>query len=403
MFLGESIKMSRALKGSVVFNIVPVYGRESETFIRQRIHENVQMGIKNIIYSDYVNGSIGNERAVYLIAKGRFKNKLNQVKYKLKDIILGNYNTLSSKDLSNQLNKIQPDVIHCHFGYQLYSLLQALRRTRFKSRLIISFHGSDVLSFLTMYSDQITTVQDLVHEYDATLTFPTIFLKNRFLSKCTISSDNLEVVPNTFEPSFISSDRNVRIKPMQKLKLLNVSRLVNWKGHKYLISGLAKFINEFSPDVALTIIGSGEELKNLRSLAIEHNILEYIEFRGSVSHEEVKRIMKESNVFVHTAIKDPLTNQEESFGIALLEAISSKLFCISTDTGGLSDVIGYNYLPRNNFIIIKEKESNEVYHALKDLYLNGGSVDDVFVQNRVEAFSIENVNNRWKSIYKLCN
>lgn len=384
---------------SKILNIVPKIGVKSETFVMQRIYQNKKMGFDNLIFSDPVGNCDDMDFAKISESKGRYRNKIIGSYYKIKDIFFGNYHSFSEKKLLRVISDYKPDIIHCHFGYQAFSLLKTLDKIESQIQIIVSFHGSDILSFIDKNPSQISTLTKLYEKENIVFTFPTQFLLNEYLRIVRTSEERLHVIPNTFEPAFINENKLISIQPYDRLNIVNVSRLVNWKGHKYIIKGFAKFIGEYGKMATLKIIGDGPELNKLKELVDKLNINDSVDFLGAVEHTQVMSVMQSSNVFLHAAIIDPKTNQQESFGIALLEAISRKLFCITTDTGGLKDVIGCDDINKENMIVIGQQSSQEIYESLCYLYNEGGNINDKYVEDRVFTFSLDNVNNMWSKIF----
>ena len=74
------------------------------------------------------------------------------------------------------------------------------------------------------------------------------------------------------------------IKENKVIKILSVGRLVKWKGHQYGVRAVNELVNK---DLKLEyhIIGEGEELYSLASLANELGIQKYVFFTG-LRHKE---------------------------------------------------------------------------------------------------------------------
>jgi glycosyltransferase involved in cell wall biosynthesis len=111
--------------------------------------------------------------------------------------------------------------------------------------------------------------------------------------------------------------------------IIMVARLNPVKGHPIAFQALKKVLEKF-PNVKLMLLGDGdlfEELQQLaKELAIEKNVL----FLG---HRE--------NVHSYLAISDLeiLTSLSESFPLVILEAARAHVPVISTDVGGVKDLI----------------------------------------------------------------
>jgi L-malate glycosyltransferase len=95
--------------------------------------------------------------------------------------------------------------------------------------------------------------------------------------------------------------------------------------------------------------------------------LEGVEFKGNVLYEEMPLLFSESSIFVHGT-------KFESFGIVLIEAMASGTPIVSTNVGGIPDVIvdgeegflvdyGDSMAMGKNIIELHENE--ELYNKLR--------------------------------------
>ena len=378
-----------------ILNIVPVYGKPSETFIKQRILANNSYTISNDLFTDKVleNYDAG---SVYF-SQGRNSGVLKKIYFKILDLFTKNHHTFKPSNLSKVLDKTKYDVIHLHFGYQAYSFLKALQLSNYTGQVFISLHGSDVLNFPKIFPKQGETIRKIVARNNATLVAPTKFLKYEIINAYSVTDKAITTIPNTFNPSFIESKTNFILKPRNHLKVICVSRFVPWKGHKYIVEGFSAFKKKHGSVADLYLVGSGPEFKNIKKMLVDFSLEDSVHLLGSIDHDEVQAYMKQSNVFLHAAFHDRLTNQQESFGIVLLEAIAAKLFCITTLSGGLADVVGEANV--DNIKVIDENNSESIFNRLEELFLDGGVISDTYVELRTNVFSEKLVNEQWKNTF----
>ena len=83
-------------------------------------------------------------------------------------------------------------------------------------------------------------------------------------------------------------------------------------------------VKEQIPDATLTLVGGGEEMDSLKSLANDLGVADKVTFTGMVSKEEVQEYMLKSDVFAMTSLT-------ECFPMVMLEASSVGLPIISYD------------------------------------------------------------------------
>jgi phosphatidylinositol glycan class A protein len=64
----------------------------------------------------------------------------------------------------------------------------------------------------------------------------------------------------------------------------------------------------------------------------KHNLHKRIELLGALKHSEVRNVLCRGHIFLNTSLT-------ESFCIAILEAACCGLFVVSTDVGGVPEVL----------------------------------------------------------------
>lgn len=129
------------------------------------------------------------------------------------------------------------------------------------------------------------------------------------------------------------------------------------KGLKYLISGFAKF-NKKHPDTRLVLIGSGDLEEELKKQVKKLNIQNSVEFIGRKSHKWIQKNLPKFHVFCLPSINEGMSN-------AALEALSSGLPLILTDTGGTKEILTEG----ENGYTVPKKNTDEISIKIENLYL----------------------------------
>ncbi len=157
------------------------------------------------------------------------------------------------------------------------------------------------------------------------------------------SRDDIIVLPNGIE---LERFGNISLKWNQRNKktILFVGTLRPVKGVRYMIEAM-KIIKEKSPGTRLNIIGDGPDREKLETLVHKLNLQDCICFRGRISNTEIPRHMTQSDLFV-------LPSLSESFGIVNIEAMASGLPIVTTNVGGLPEIVkngvnGFLVEPKN--------------------------------------------------------
>lgn len=132
------------------------------------------------------------------------------------------------------------------------------------------------------------------------------------------------------ELSFLAD--KLGIKPGEKV-VTSVSRLVPKNGIDILIKAFQILNSKFKIyDVRLLIIGDGQQKNELISLARRAGVLEKIIWAGSVSHVDLPKYLKISDVFARPS-------RSEGLGNAFLEAMAVGVPIIGTRVGGIPDFL----------------------------------------------------------------
>lgn len=113
--------------------------------------------------------------------------------------------------------------------------------------------------------------------------------------------------------------------------IIFVGTLRQIKGVRYLIEAMS-IMRLNNPHVELMIVGDGEEKEYLQKLTYDLNLNNCVSFVGKVPNDDIPKYMKEADLFV-------LPSLSESFGIVNIEAMASGLPIVSTNVGGLPDLI----------------------------------------------------------------
>lgn len=131
-------------------------------------------------------------------------------------------------------------------------------------------------------------------------------------------------------------DSNVFLPPAEhpsknEFVFLAVARLSWVKGIDVLLKAFAKVLRRDS-SISLRIGGDGAIRHELISLCADLGISEQVQFLGELSREEVKQALWEADALVMSSL-------HETFGIILIEAMSTGLPVIATRCGGPEDIV----------------------------------------------------------------
>jgi len=118
------------------------------------------------------------------------------------------------------------------------------------------------------------------------------------------------------------------------LKVLAIGRLAHYKGFDTLIKAIAE-----TPHVELDIVGSGAQLGTLQSLTQSLALSDRVHFHGTIDDSA-----RDALLLGCDCLCLPSVDRTESFGIALLEAMSAGKACVVSDVpgSGMTAVVDVN-------------------------------------------------------------
>jgi phosphatidylinositol alpha-1,6-mannosyltransferase len=121
-----------------------------------------------------------------------------------------------------------------------------------------------------------------------------------------------------------------------KKVILTVGRLQKRKGQDMMIRALPELVKMF-PDIHYCIVGGGEERSNLESLAAQLKVAEYVEFTGEIDDQEMVVRYRHCDLFALPNRR--VGNDDEGFGMVLLEAQASGRPVLAGNSGGTSETL----------------------------------------------------------------
>ena len=110
-----------------------------------------------------------------------------------------------------------------------------------------------------------------------------------------------------------------------------MSRFTYRKGVDLLVEIIPDIILKY-PSVRFIIGGDGPKWDVLQEMVDGQDWADRVEFLGMVPTTEVKDVLCRGHIFLNTSLT-------EAFCIALLEAACCGLLCVSTNVGGIPEVL----------------------------------------------------------------
>lgn len=222
------------------------------------------------------------------------------------------------------------DLIHAHYAIpHAASALLARDILDGELRVVTTLHGTDVT--LVGQDRSFLPVTKYAIEKSDSVTAVSQFLKNEVCVTFTCDKE-VDVIYNFIDPRIYSYIDGSRLKPMfapnnEKL-LVHVS---NYRKVKRPMDVMEVFLRlREKMRVKLILVGQGPELPSLEKIAKEQGAFKDLILLGN--RETVAEIIAASDLML-------LPSELESFGLVALEAMASGTPPITSDAGGLPEVI----------------------------------------------------------------
>lgn len=331
--------------------------------------ENVYLDYSRILNEDFELICITSKNFVHLeeLRKLGIKTEILNIK--------GHFDILSAIKLFFLVKKFSPKLVIAHNGRSCSTI--NLYNKIFRKRQFITIavnHGGSPKRLIKF--DYIVTVAKHISEK----------IKKKYPN---INQDNVIAIHNGIK---INDNYNPQHKITNKdFTFGTLSRLSPEKNLITTIKAFKIFLSDV-PSAKLEIAGSGSELKKISQIVEQENLQHNVSFIGHVNN--VEKFFNEIDLLIHSAT-------QEAFGLVILEAFNYYTPVISSNAGGLTEIINNNI---NGYIYTNPTSKQNLYEMMHDYYFNKIKDKKKIVKNARKdlenKFSIEITKYKLKSIIK---
>jgi glycosyltransferase involved in cell wall biosynthesis len=180
---------------------------------------------------------------------------------------------------------------------------------------------SKIFKMIFTHADRIQTISHYLADFAKTMG-----------ATCPVA-----VVPNGvdikhFSQEYSSEELETLKKRLGKedgdIFIITTSRLVV----KNAVGDIVESLSHLPAHVKLLVLGTGYELPNLKKLAQKLDVTSRVNFLGYVSHADMPKYLKISDIFIRPSLS-------EGFGNSFIEAMAAGLPVIATPVGGIVDFL----------------------------------------------------------------
>lgn len=137
------------------------------------------------------------------------------------------------------------------------------------------------------------------------------------------------VIPNAVDSHMFTPD--VTQRNPNRVNVIVVSRLVYRKGTDLLVGVIPKICEKY-PEVNFIIAGEGPKRTELEEMIEKQELFQRVQLLGPVEHSGVRDVLNQGHLFLNTSLT-------EAYCMAIVEAASCGLQVVTTDVGGIPEVL----------------------------------------------------------------
>ncbi|HEC91813.1 MAG TPA: glycosyltransferase family 1 protein [Candidatus Atribacteria bacterium] len=259
------------------------------------------------------------------------------------------------------------DIVHVSENYHLFSFQAVRFAKRYKKKICVT--AGENIPFPPSQNNPITHyIKRYINRNVDRFTTTAPPGKQALIDE-GVPSNKITIVPNTVDTDlFYPAEKNAAACNLPSsfnntFNILFSHKLVYAKGVPYLLRAF-KVFSEFVPCARLILTGINKLDKN------SNNLLNVLKSKGIVYHIEhteynrMPLLYNLCDVFILPSIKTK--NNQEQFGMSILEAMACEKATIVTNVGGMPWVVEKG----KTSIVIKERNIGDIVYAFMFLYKN---------------------------------
>ncbi len=235
--------------------------------------------------------------------------------------------------LHDTARKHELDLLHVHYAIphatSAWIANEMLAGER-DLKIVTTLHGTDITLVGLHPSFQAITQFSIQRSHG--ITAVSEFLKRETVRDFAVPADRIEVIPNFIDPKIyrpgLEPCHRATLAPGGEKIIMHISNFRPVKRTEDVVSVFAR-INDKVPS-RLVLIGDGPDRPRALIRAEELGVRDQVLFLGK--HTSVHELLSCADLFL-------LPSESESFGLAALEAMACGAPVVSSNAGGLAEVI----------------------------------------------------------------
>ncbi len=288
------------------------------------------------------------------------------------------------------LKKIKPDIVQTNLFDDSFPGLLAAKFAGVKTRVIVK----QDTTYHYYYAPKWVKA-DRFNNWNATDLVPVSNEAKQFIIEKEKADINKITMIHHGIPSELftnSTEENKKAliekyKLQDKIVLGTVSRLIEWKGYRYIISAAKNVVKKY-PNAVFIFVGEGEQKQELIDLAKKNDVLNNIIFTGWMDRELIPSFYSILDVYVHAASFEP-------FGFVIPEAMMNEAPVVSTPTGSALDAISH----KENGYLCKYKDIESLTEGIIYTIENGKLFKEKGKETALKMYEFNVMYNNYIKLY----
>ena len=153
--------------------------------------------------------------------------------------------------------------------------------------------------------------------------------KENTVLRASLDPSCVSVIPN----AVVSSDFEpvAETPSLKTITIVVISRLFPNKGADLLTAIIPRLCLRH-PEIRFLVAGDGPKFIDLEQMRERYQLQDRVQLIGSIRHEQVRDVMVQGQIYLHPSLT-------EAFGTVLVEAASCGLLVVTTNVGGIPEVL----------------------------------------------------------------
>ncbi len=291
------------------------------------------------------------------------------------------YNNL--KAVYKTLDKIKPDIVHTHLHAAIYLIPWYV-----KNKNVVKIHTVHTLAKME-FGKSHRLIQKFAYKFLGVIPVAIgTTVKKSIIKEYKLQEDKIKTITNGIDYKKYALLTNEKIEK-SVFRIINVASFSKWKNQICLLEAFKLAIKQ-KEDMELIFVGDGPERKRIEAKSKELDIDDKVIFIGIT--DKVEYFLHISDVFV-------LCSKFEGLPLSIIEAYAAGLPVISTNVGGVPDIL----VDGENGFLVSADDKKSIANLIIKLYNEIELKEKISKNNREKAkeYDIKNISQKYMELYKI--